>query len=57
MSHFTRLFTQKTRVQAVVTVSNIAIQMQQEGYDAKTLNELLERLELALCPEDFKKER
>ncbi len=47
----------KIRGNAVVTASQIAIQMQQEGYDQKTLLELLDRLEHALCPKDFKERR
>ena len=49
-----KLFTKRTRVQAVVTAGYITIEMQHEGYDSKTLYELLDRLEHALCPEEFK---
>jgi hypothetical protein len=47
------LFTKKGRTQALLAASQIAIQMQQEGYDRKTLFELVDRLEHVLFPGDF----
>jgi hypothetical protein len=43
----------KSKSNTLMTVFDIALQLRQEGYDGKTISELLHRLEMHWFPEDF----
>ena len=48
------MFSKKAQSKALTAASMIALLMKEEGYDWKSMHELLARLERALFPEDFK---
>lgn len=42
-------------MKALKIVFNIGVDMRGQGYDGKTISEVLDRLEHKMFPEDFKK--